>query len=244
MMLKRVGLALVLGLGVAVCEAGAPLKLEGIAPAASLVAEVADRVDEVAKGLESAEGYKDSAKTVKQAASVIAILGQTLTELPEDSPLKAAGPSLRDAAITIARAKTYEEAHAGLPKLVAAAKGDVNPEAVAEFDWAKLSRMHPTMEELNGQATKFRRVLRRPKDPEAESRHVALMALVAVTVYADTHEVKNPADLPKWHEFATAFHGELSQSAVAMRAGETEKAGQHFTTAMQQCAKCHEQFKK
>ncbi len=226
------------------CYADAPLKLAAVAAPASLIAEATEKVEEIGLGLESAESYKEATATVKQSASLVGIIGQALADHPESSPLKQAGPSIRDAAISVARAKTYEEAKAALPRLQSALKGEVNPEAKAEFEWAKLSKMHPMMEEMNARAAKFRRVLRRPKDPEADSRHVAAIALTAIATYADTHEVKNPEDLPLWRTLATELYTNMSESAAAVRAGETEKAKELFTAGMETCTKCHDKFQE
>lgn len=233
------------GLFICVCSvasAQAPLSLEAVGSPAAFIAEATEKADEIHKILESAETYKDGAAGLKQSASLVAVLGQALAEHPEDSSLKKAGPSIRAAAITLARAASYEEAQAAWPKLAAALKGEVSADVPAEFNWAKLSRMHPMMEEMNGRAAKFRRVIRRPKDPEVDSRHVMAIALGAIATHADTHEVKNPADLPQWHAWAAELHDHMAKSAAAVRAKDVETAKTHFTAGMETCQKCHDKF--
>jgi hypothetical protein len=222
--------------------AGAPLKLEALGSPAVWIAEATEKADELSKQLETAESYQEAVESVKQSASLVALIGQTLAEHPEESALKAAGPSIRDAAIKVARAGSFDDAKAGFGLLQSALKGEVNAEAKVEYDWAKITKMHPIMEEMNARAAKFRRVIRRPKDPEVDSRHVAAIALAAVSSHADTHEVKNAADLPQWHAWATELYDHMSASATAVRAKDMEKAKEHFNAGMETCTKCHDKF--
>lgn len=223
-------------------QAQAPLKIEAVGTPAALMAEAAEKADEIHQALATPEAYKEGAAQLKQGASLIAVIGQALAEHPEDSTLKAAGPSIRAAAITLARAGSYEDAQKAWPKLEGALKGEVSADVPAEFNWGKLSRMHPMMEEMNGRAAKFRRVLRRPKDPEADSRHVMAIALGAMATHADTHEVKDPNDLPQWHALAAQLHEHMAKAAAAVRSKDIETAKNEFTTGMDTCQKCHDKF--
>lgn len=223
-------------------HAAPPLDLTKVGTPAALTAEAQDLLGEIEKGLESSDGYKMSEAGVKQAASLLAVVGQALAEHPEDSELKKAGPSIRQAAIKVARAKTYEEAQAGLKDLKPSVQGTVSPDVPVEFDWAKLSRMHPLMEQMNGRAAKFRRAARRPKDPEVDSRHVMAIALAAVATHADTHEVKKQEDLPAWHGFANELFTHMTEATAAVKAKDMEAAQKSFSAGMQTCQKCHDQF--
>lgn len=222
--------------------AEAPLKLSDIASPETLVAEAKEKGEEIAKSVATEATYNEELKSLRPSASLVALIGQALAEQSSDAEWQKVGPSLRDAAIAVARAKTYGDAVAGNTRLQAALKGEVDAGATAEFDWAKLTKMHPIMEEMSGRGAKFRRVLRRPKDPEVDSRHVAAIALAAVSTYADTHEVKDPADLPMWRELATELHSNMTQAALAVRSKETDKAREFFDAGMQTCTKCHEKF--
>lgn len=233
-------------LGAAVsCGASAwgapPLKLDAVGSAVDLAAEAAAKGTEIETQLASADAYQEATDKVRQSASLLAVLGQALAEHPQDSPLKKSGPDLRDAAIVIARAKTYEDAKAALPKLQAALKGESSG-AAAEFNWAKLTRMHPAMEEMNQRSSQLRRVLRRPKDPAADSRHALAIAVLAVATHADTHEVKNPADTPKWHAFAAQLQQHFSDTAAKIQAKDTAAANTAFLAGMATCKECHEVF--
>lgn len=244
MMLTRMGsgMWLVLVWGAAPLLAQAPLKLDALGPAAALVAEAMDKGDEIGKSLASQQAYDETVHVLKPSASLLAVIGQALAEHPDDSPLKKSGPSIRSASMVIARAKTYAEAHAAWPKLEAALKGTPAEGDAVEFDWAKITKMHPIMEEMSGRGAKFRRLLRRPKDPQEDSRHLLAISVAAISTYADTHEVKNPADLPQWREWATELHTQMAKAAEAVRNKETDKARDFFNAGMDTCMKCHEKF--
>jgi hypothetical protein len=224
--------------------AGAPIKVETVGSGPDLATEAAAKGEELAGYLASAEAYTENVDKLRPSASLLALIGQALAEHPEETKLKAAGPDIRDAAMKIARSKTYDEAQAAWPTLKAALDGQATGQAAAEFDWAKLTKMHPIMEEMNGRAAKFRRVLRRPKDPTEDSAHVMAIALAAISSHADTHEVKNPADLPEWHRLAAALHENMSQAAAAVRAKDTKKATELFNAGMQTCQQCHDKFQE
>uniref|UniRef100_A0A7C4QSI7 Cytochrome c n=1 Tax=Schlesneria paludicola TaxID=360056 RepID=A0A7C4QSI7_9PLAN len=235
------GVAAALGM-LSIGDAAAPLPLDKVAPADDLAAEAVAKGQELLGWVESADAYQEHADKVRQTASLLAVLGQALAEHPQGSALKAAGPSLRQAAIAIARSKTHDEAKAAVPHLRAALGGQATGDLPVDYDWAKLASMHPAMEEMNQRASQLRRLLRRPKDPQADSRHATAIALLAVAAYADTHEVKNPADTPRWQEMAAALQKHMSASAQAIKARQTAEANREFLAGMETCNKCHEVF--
>jgi hypothetical protein len=234
-------IATVAGLGAAAL-AGAPLTLDKVIPAEDLVAEAAAKGAEIEPFLASAETYTENVDKLRSSASLLAVIGQAAAEHPQTSSLKTSGPSLRDAAIKIARSTSYEEAKSAWPAVQAALEGKSTGNPAAEFDWAKLTKMHPAMEEMNQRSTQMRRLLRRPKDPAADSRHVSAIALLAVTTLADTHEVKKESDLPQWRELATALQEHMSAAANAVKAKNTTLATERFQAGMETCTKCHEVF--
>lgn len=235
--------AVVLTVGTA-AYAELPVKLDAIAPAADLVSEAQERIKDLTGDLlASEEAYKENADKVRQAASMLAVVSQAIAEHPEDSALKTAAPNLRDAAIVIARADSLSAAQQGVEKLQAAVKGEATGAPVA-YDWAKLTKMHPSMEEMNARASAMRRLLKRPKDPQTDGRHIVAIALLALATDADTHEVKNEADLPKWRELSKELANHMALAAKAVKSKDKEGASKHFAAGMETCTRCHEIFQK
>lgn len=243
MNVKASWLMMIAGAGMcAVAWGGAPAPLEKVISADDLVAEAAAKGAEIEPFLASAEAYMENVDKLRASAGLLAVIGQAAAEHPQASALKAAGPSLRDAASIVARSKTYDEAKAAWPAVQNALAGKATGQPAAEFDWAKLTKMHPAMEEMNTRSSQLRRLLRRPKDPAVDSRHASAIALLAVTTHADTHEVKKDSDLPQWRELATALQEHMSAAAAAIKAKDTMQATQRFTAGMETCTKCHDVF--
>jgi hypothetical protein len=233
--------ALTVGTAAAVAEL--PVKLDEFAPVEDLVAEANDRIADLTGDLlKTEESYKEHGDKIRQAASMLAVTAQAIAEHPSASELKAAAPNLRDAAIVIARSKTITDAGKGVEQLQAAVKGEAKG-APVEYDWAKLTRMHPSMEEMNARATLMRRLLRRPKDPAADSRNCLAIATLALATHADTHEVKNPGDIPKWNAFPKDLADHMASAARAVKAKDKDAAAKHFAAGMETCNRCHEVFK-
>jgi hypothetical protein len=232
-----------LSIGAAAAMAELPVKLDEFAAVNDLVAEAQDRIQELTGDLiKTEESYKEHGDKIRQAASMLAVVSQAIAEHPSASELKEVAPNLRDAAIVISRSKSFADAAKGVDQLQAAAKGEAKGAAI-EFNWAKLTRMHPSMEEMNARATQMRRLLRRPKDPAADSRNCLAIATLALATHADTHEVKNSGDLPKWHAFSKELADQMASAAKAVQAKDKEAASKHFAAGMETCNRCHEVFK-
>lgn len=230
------------GMCSSVAMAESPIPISSVAPISDLNAEAEALIAGLGKSLESEETYKKDAKVWKQGSSLLAVVSQAIVEHGEASPLKAAAPSLRAGAMQIARSKTLAEAQAGHKVITAAVAGELSADAKPEFDWAKLTKMHPSMEEMNTRAAAVRRSLKRLRKPEEEARDATALALLAVATYADTHEVKNEADKPFWQDLAGNFQKEMTATATAMRSKDAEKAKAVFAEGMKRCEACHEKF--
>lgn len=225
-----------------VATAESPIPIANVAPVSDLNAEAEALIATVGKTLESEEAYKKDAKVWKQGASLLAVVSQAIVEHPEASSLKSAAPSIRQGAIQVARSKTLAEAQAGHKMISEAVAGRLAADAKPEADWGKLTKMHPSMEEMNSRAAAVRRSLKRLRKPEEEARDATALALLAVATYADTHEVKNAADKPFWQELAGNFQKEMTETATAMRSKDLEKAKTVFAEGMKRCEACHEKF--
>lgn len=229
-------------LGVSLGWSAPPIPLDQVAPATDLAAEIEPLVTIIRQGLDKPEGYEEHIDKIRQAASVLAVLGQALAEHPEETPWKARGARLRDVAISLARHKTREQAQEAWSQLEQVLRGETAGESPLDYSWAKLTRMHPAMEEINQRAAVLRRALRRPKDPAVESRHASVIAVLALTVHADTHEVKNQDDLPQWQAWAKALQEYSTATARAIKEGRTAEAQRALNAASQTCNQCHEKF--
>ena len=223
--------------------AAAPVKITPeVASVADLTAEAHTMLTSVEQMLASAESYNERHDQLKQQAVQIAIFAQALTEHEGESPLKKSAPSLRNAGLALARAKSYEEAGPVLPRLKEAMEGKISGTPAADAEWGTLARAATLMHTMKERSEAIRKGLRRPKDPDLESRNATAIALMILAVHGDTQAVKNAADKPVWQEMCLEVHGQMSLTAAAIKT-RNSSAADHFRLGMEACDKCHQKFK-
>lgn len=223
----------------------APQKVTEIATVEDLVAESSSKVELLGQLTASADSFTKSLekKEVNQAAGVLACVAQAIVEHSDKAKAKFHAADLRDAAVALRSAKTFDEA----TKLFAAVKeahtgksaGTAKPEAA----WNKLTSQGRMMEEVNSRSATIRRGLRRLAKPEETARDCSTLAILALAMEVDTHEVKDPAQLPLWKELSVKYRSEMIAMSKAVRAKDTAKATEHFAAANEACNKCHEQIR-
>lgn len=244
-----VGLALlgsVVALSLIPAFAAAPAEVASIASIEAIQFEVDSKIEVLTGALESAEKFEMlKEKDVWQAFSVLSVLGQAVAEHPQKADAPFSGPALRQAALQYyaGRGLTYEQAQAALAAVQEARQGGGATDAPVEFEWNKLTRMHPMMEEINARNAKLVGVFRRPRGRPEEAGHATTIALLALPMYADTHEVKNEADIPQWQEWAAEYREQMVAVAAALQEKDGTKAREHFDAANETCDACHEKFR-
>lgn len=223
----------------------APQKVAEIATVEDLVAEIAAKVELLGQQVASADAFAKTLekKEVNQAAGVVACMAQAIVEHPDKAKAKFHAADLRDAAVLLRAAKTFDDA----TKLYAAVKdahaGKSAGTAKPEAEWNKLTGLGRMMEEVNGRSATIRRGLRRLAKPEETARDCSTLAILALAMEVDTHEVKDPTQLPLWKELSVKYRAEMIAMSKAVRAKDTAKATEHFTAANEACNKCHEKIR-
>lgn len=221
----------------------APAKLDEVAPVEDLAAEANDKLAELEEYLKDQQTWTEGRETkVVQHAGVLAVVGQAIAEHPHKDKVKINGPALRDAAIAIYKAQSFDDAKAAFERARRAAAGEAEGNAAVEHDWAKLINMHGLMAEVNYRNARLRRAVIRPRNP-ADSRHATMLAVLGLVIYSDTHEVKDKADLPKWHGHATDFRKAMLEAAAAVRNQDAAAGKVSFLNAQKACAACHKTFR-
>ena len=222
----------------------APQGLDEVAPIGDILIEVEDKVEQLEKLLESPEKYEDQKDDkVRQAFGVLAVMGQAVAEHPENGEASFSGPALREAALGFERGAAYEDAQAALAAVKEAHAGGGNTEAPVEHEWNKLINMHPMMEEINGRNARLLSVFRRPRGKPEEPVHASTIALLALAMDADTHEVKDENDIPAWHEMSAEYRELMIQVAAKVREKDGKGARKLFDAANETCDRCHEVFR-
>ena len=124
-------------------------KVASLAPAGDLVAEANAKIESLDKALADNDSYlKAQKKQVPQDAGVLAVLAQGIAEHSETTPLKPSAPALRDAAVELSKATSFDAAKKAFDKVKAAQKGGAGAGAKPQGDWAKLVDFDALMREV------------------------------------------------------------------------------------------------
>lgn len=223
--------------------AEAPVKVDTVAPLGDIVFEINTQVESLEKGLADEAGYEENrGGKIRQSFGLLACLGHALAEHSKAAESDIQGAHLRDAALKFQKKSSLEEAKSALEAVKAAQAGAAKGEASKDHPWNKLVNMHPMMEEINSRNSAILKVLRRPRGKESEPVHATTWAILGLAMKADTHEVKNDADLPKWHEHSDAFIEASVKLAEAIRAKDKTEGRKWFDVANESCDACHEVF--
>lgn len=235
-----------LGLSLMVpARAAAPVKIAEVAPAADLVAEAEAKIKSLEESLASEKSYLESKNTTIPAqAGVLAVVAQAIVESDPKPEWKASAPDLRDAAIAIAGSKTYDDAKKGLEGVKGAAGGTAAG-AKPEADWNKLIKLGALMKEVNARNGKLRRNTRMPPaNADEAARDATVLAVLALAMHDDTHEVKKPDQIPEWQKFSKDFQVQMTATAAALKAKDKNAAGDAFKKANAACTDCHAKFRE
>jgi hypothetical protein len=226
--------------------AAAPVKVSDALNIENLAGEAKGTAGDLKEPTATAESLASARedKSLDRLAGTLACLAQAITEHEKGKATGINGPALRDAALAMRKAKTVEAAQAALAGINSALEGKQSAaEAVAEHPWNKLINMHRMMEEFENRNAKLSRSLARPRRLAQDSKHADVLATIGLAMIADTHEVKNPADLPKWDEWSRGYVAAIVKVGEAMRAGNADEAAAHLKAASQQCEDCHKKFR-
>lgn len=227
------------------CQAAAPMKIAEVAPVADLVAEAELKIKSLEEALASDKSYLEGkSSTIPADAGVLAILSQAIVESEEKGSWKASAPDLREGAIAVWKAKSYDEAKAGLTAVKAAQEGKAAG-AKPEAEWNKLSRLGALMKEVNKRNGKLRRATRMvPANADEVSRDASVLAVLGLATHDDTHEVKDAAQVPEWQKFSKDFSAHMTATAAALKKKDKDGASDAFKKANTACNDCHAKFRK
>lgn len=226
-------------------QAEAPVKVTDVVDLNSAVAEAKAKAEKLTANVADADVFAKAieSKAIAQDAGVLACLAQAITEHAQSKDSGIAGPSLRDAALALRNAKQLPEAKTALDRVNAALKGEKSGEAAVDHPWNKLVNMHRMMEEINARNASLRRTLRRPRDLEKQAGDATVLVVMGLAMEADTHEVKNPDDIPIWNKMSRDYSTGMSKLQKAMLEKKADEALTLFNASADSCKQCHEKFR-
>ncbi|MES2792611.1 MAG: hypothetical protein V4719_23570 [Planctomycetota bacterium] len=237
-------LALTLLAGACLVPAQAAEKLSTVTPVADLVAEADLKIKDIEALLADDASYtKAKKKGVPQAAGTLAVLAQGIAEHDEDSAWKKSAADVRDAALVIAKSGSLADAKKGLDAAKAAVGGTAGG-AKVEHAWDKLIDMDSLMGEVSARNGKLRKAVRKaPDDHVAASRDASVLAVLSLAIEADTHDVKDKADIEKWKKYSKDLQESMTKISAAFKAKNDAEAKSLFTASATSCNTCHTEIR-
>jgi hypothetical protein len=253
-MLKRISLILALGaIGLSLlvpCYAAAPAKIAAVAPVADIAAQADARIKALEEALKDNEEYnKAKGKTIPTEAGVLAVLAQAVAESEEKAAWQATAADVREAAMALGKAKTFDDAKKELAA-VKDAIGGKSSGAKVEYDWAKLCKLGTVMDQISKRNNKFRRNTKKKDPTDVElaewTGDATVAAVLALAAHEDTHEVKSKKaeDIELWKKFAKEYQTQMTATAAALKKKDMAAAADSWKKSSTACNDCHSKFKE
>lgn len=238
-------IAAVAGLSVLPSYAAAPKKVSEVVSVDDALALADEEIAELAELVATEEKFAaaQTDHSLAQSAGLLACLAQAVTEHDGAAQAKVAPANLRDSALALRDAKSHADAKAALAAVQQARAGKAEGDAAKDHPWNKLINLHRLMEEVNARNSSLRRSARRIRKPQEDSLDAAALAVLALAIHADTHEVKDPALKPDWEKFALEYQAAMSELTGQMKKGDADAAYATWRNAQRTCQACHEKFK-
>ena len=216
--------------------------VSNFAPAEDLVALAKEFIKDFEGMLATEQDFNEKKDLIKRNAHTLAVLAVALGLHDTPNELKPAAPALVKAAQDLGKAMDYASAMAALAAVKSAADGKAKEGP--ELNWStKVASLGQLMKQVTTTDARLRRNLRRFDRLAAENaQSSALLAVIAQAAIADTHEVKDPADLPKWYQWCEDMREAAAGVNRAVKAKDPAAADAAAKRLMQSCDECHAVF--
>lgn len=214
------------------------------APADDLIAQVNASIAELETALATADDFEVKKTRVVREANTLAALGLVLALHDSDHPLKASASALVPASQKLAAAQSADEAKPALEAVKAALAGGSDKSDPPA--WGKVAGLGALMKQVTFTNTRLRRGVtgKRFADQAADTaRYAALLAAIAQVAQYDTHEVKDPAQVPQWYEYCAAMRDSAGRINAAAKANDQAAATAAMKDLEQSCSGCHKAFR-
>ena len=232
---------------VGVAAAPTPPATSSFAPADDVTREIDFFVGRIEPSLTNAAEY-DEAKQLanKKFGNTLAVLALALGMQDGDSKLKDSSSALIKAAQAIAKGSPkFEDTQQALADFKAALAGQTPAGKPAQ--WEKVASMGQLMKQVPLINTGLKRALPKIADKaqaDVAAGHAAALAVIGQAVMADTHEVKNPADIDKWYALCAELRDAAAAVNTGIRANDTQAVDAAMVRLNQSCTDCHAVFRK
>ncbi|MGC3969065.1 MAG: cytochrome c [Pirellulales bacterium] len=226
--------------GLSLAEPPASPALSTVVPAADLRVAATNYLTKIAGFMTDEATFAKNQEQLAQKANALVALAQSIGLHDGDAKLKAVASDVMTAGRELSRAKdfaTAKTAHDKLTGVIGQTSGGAAPK------WEKFASLGKLMHESAEVNSRLRRNVRRfarTKDDSAEA--AAILAVFAQATLYDTHEVKNPADLPKWYAMAIEMRDAAAELSKSAHAGDEATFKKALDRMGKSCDDCHEVF--
>lgn len=222
------------------------VKVSGFASATDLIAAQKFFLAQLDESLSSKPDYaEDTQERVKKNSLVLAVLTMHLGMHDTLNPSQSHAEEVLPLAIDLAaKVGEYDQAKATydkLQKVVTAKTLSVGPGIKWEIIRGQGAIMKKT-NELNSAIKRNLTPARFEKQLETLKYQTATMAAIGQATLLDTHEVKNPADLPTYEKYAVEFRTAAAELNRAVHATDQAAALKAFARMDASCHTCHQKF--
>lgn len=213
------------------------------APSADLAALTDRYLALCEKHLADPAQWEVNAPLVKKDGATLVVVALAAGLDDADNARKASAAGIYRAAQELAKAGDHASASAAL----AAAKA---AQAAADGEALDWNAKHTSMGQLMKQVTfLYNRVKRgaRPDRLARQQQEVQLdataLAAIAQAVTADTHEVKDPAQVDQWYELCADMRDRSADVRAEAARGDAAALGTALQRLDESCTKCHQVFR-
>lgn len=217
---------------------------------AAKASELAAAAEDLAKTLEttvsSAGSFKSGSDEVEHKGYVIALLANAVAESEGDAKWKANALAVRDAALTLAKAKSQPNADKSYKELQGLFGGGKGGEG-KPMKYLDVATLEHVMKEVNERDKAISKNIKgtafaRTKDRVAQDASVwALLAAIARADSKTSEKMKKPQ--AEFEKHADAFFAGAKSLAAAAAKGDQAGASEARKATKAACAACHTDFR-
>jgi cytochrome c556 len=217
------------------------------APTEDLIGQIDYYIKHLDEVLENKAEFDDAAITrIKKDGNTITALALVLGMHDARNKLKPVAPALIKASQELAKAKDFDAATAAMAAVKSAmeGKGDAGGDALK---WGRVASMSQLMKQVPSVNSALKRGLTPQRFKQLQTQSAgqsATLAAIAQAVMADTHEVKNPAEIDKWYQYCAEMRDAAGAVNAAIHANDQAATAGGMSRLAQSCESCHAVFRK
>lgn len=224
-------------------DSGSP----ALPPIDDLAAAAETLVDGLAPSLASRDAF-EKAQDLERPTYVVALLANAVAEAEGVVKWKQAAPQVRDAALRLAKAKSYDDAskaYGEIQQLLA--NGAPNGGQAKPMTWVEIAPLKPVMVEVNVRNRPLTKMVRTPaqfkKDADTVRRNAAVLELLGSITAEHPKPKDGNGSQEEWQKWSVAMRDGAAELAKAAKAGDAAAAKTALTRTRASCSDCHAKFK-